>query len=70
MASTKLKLPLPLPNGVGVGTTMKQAKGKQRRVCQWKKIVKNYSMSVSWKGDKTVFFNAMRVRCICFNYKI
>lgn len=35
------------------------------------KIVKNYSMSVSWKGDgKKVFVNAMRVRCICFNYKI
>ena len=35
------------------------------------KIVKNYSMSVSWRGDgKKVFVNAMRVTCICFNYKI
>ena len=34
------------------------------------KIVKNYSTSVSWRGDgKKVFVNAMGVTCICFSYK-
>lgn len=68
IASTRLKLPLPVPNGVGLGTTGKREAKEGLPV---EEIVNNYSMSVSWKGDgKKVFVNAMRVRCICFNYKI
>ena len=78
IASTKLKLPLPLPNGVGVGTTMKQAKGKQRRVYQWKKkylkiiprawvggeMVKRFSLML-W--ELHVFVLITKFRNICMN---